>query len=176
MHCVSCYPTPDGSQNLRVISTLSRMFDVPVGLSDHAADISGVAVAVTLGASMYERHFMLPGTEGVDAAVSSTPEQLAQVVAIARQTHRALGHGRRECLPAEAGNMAASRRSLHARRTLNPGDIVTPQDIVTLRPSAGLAPGLFDDLVGAVVNRVIDAGTPFLGSDLPEARSHRDVA
>lgn len=176
LHCVSCYPIPEGSQNLRVIQTLARMFDVPVGLSDHGADASAVPVAVTLGASLYERHFMLPGTDGVDAAVSSTPEQLAEAVRMARQTQRALGHGRRECLPAEAGNMAASRRALHAARTLNPGDIVTPRDVVALRPSEGLAPGLFDDLVGSAMTRVVESGSPFLGGDLPDARSHRDVA
>ncbi|MEQ1871205.1 MAG: N-acetylneuraminate synthase family protein, partial [Vicinamibacterales bacterium] len=36
LHCVSSYPVPAGSENLRVIQTLAQRFDLPVGLSDHA--------------------------------------------------------------------------------------------------------------------------------------------
>src|SRR5207249_8656646 len=108
LHCVSCYPVPNTSQNLRAIQTLSRVFGTPVGLSDHARDTSAVPMAVTLGASIYERHLILPGDDGVDRAVSSTPDQIAEVVTVARRTQAALGHGRRECLPSEAMNLTAS--------------------------------------------------------------------
>src|SRR5262245_6095591 len=118
LHCVSCYPVPAGSQNLRAIQTLGRMFGTPVGLSDHAADTSAVPIAMALGACIYERHLMLQGDDGVDAAVSSTPEELAAAISTAHQVQAALGHGRRECLPVEAGNLTASRRSLHASRSL----------------------------------------------------------
>ena len=175
LHCVSSYPTPEHSQNLKTIQTLARMFDVPVGLSDHGAGTSAVAIAVTLGASIYERHFMLPGCDGVDAAVSSTPEQLAEVIRAAERTTNALGHGRRECLPVEAVNLAASRRALHATRTLTPGEVVAPGDVVAVRPSTGLTPSLYEDLIGSLVTRVIQDGTPFLGRDLP-ARGYREVA
>ena len=75
LHCVSAYPVLEGSQNLRAIQTLSRVFGTLVGLSDHARDSFAVPIAVTLGASIYERHLILPGDDGVDRAVSSTPEQ-----------------------------------------------------------------------------------------------------
>ena len=74
LHCVSAYPVPEASQNLRAIQTLGRMFSVPVGLSDHAADTTLLPAAIALGACVYERHLMLPGDDGVDAAVSSTPD------------------------------------------------------------------------------------------------------
>ena len=32
LHCVSCYPVPAGSENLRAVQTLARAFGVPVGL------------------------------------------------------------------------------------------------------------------------------------------------
>ena len=89
LHCVSAYPVLEGSQNLRAIQTLSRVFGTVVGLSDHARDGAAVPIAVTLGASIYERHFILPGDDGVDRSVSSTPEQLADIVAAARRTQAA---------------------------------------------------------------------------------------
>lgn len=176
LHCVSSYPVPEDSQNLRAMQTLARVFGTPVGLSDHGRDTSAVPIAVTLGASIYERHFMLPGDNGVDGAVSSSPDQLAGVVAAARRTQAALGHGRRECLPAEAVNLTASRRALHTRRALPPGHVIELDDIVALRPSRGLPPNVQDELIGAVLARSIDAGAPFIGQDLPITRSHRGVA
>ncbi len=176
LHCVSAYPVPEASQNLRAIQTLGRMFNTPVGLSDHAADTLLLPAAIALGASVYERHVMLPGGDGVDAAVSSTPEQLAAIVTLAARTEAALGHGRRECLPAEAVNLTASRRSLHTTRALPAGHTVTANDIAVLRPSRGLSPSLQDDLVGTVLTRAVEAGAPFLGHDLVNSRSQRGVA
>jgi sialic acid synthase SpsE len=176
LHCVSAYPVLEGSQNLRAIQTLARVFGAHVGLSDHFRDGSAVPMAITLGASIYERHFILPGDDGVDRAVSSTPEQLAEIVAVGRRTQAALGHGRRECLPTEAVNLTASRRALHTKRSLEPGDVIVPGDLVALRPSRGLPPNLKDELVGTAVARAIEAGAPLLGQDLPTSRSHRGVA
>jgi sialic acid synthase SpsE len=176
LHCVSSYPVPSGSENLRVIQTLSHLFDLPVGLSDHARDTASVPVAVALGACVYERHLMLPGDQSVDAAVSSSPEQLRELVSVACRTQQALGHGRRECLPAEAMNLTASRRALHTTRALVPGQRIERDDIAVLRPSRGLSPALADELIGTVVTRAIDAGAPFLGHDLPSVREQRGVA
>jgi sialic acid synthase SpsE len=162
LHCVSSYPVLEASQNLRAIQTLSRVFGTIVGLSDHARDAAAVPIAVTLGASIYERHFVLPGVDGVDRTVSST--------------QAALGHGRRECLPTEAVNLTASRRALHATRTLAAGDVINANDVVALRPSRGLPPNLKTELVGTTVTRAIEAGASFLGHDLPSTRSHRGVA
>jgi N,N'-diacetyllegionaminate synthase len=176
LHCVSAYPVLEGSQNLRAIQTLSRVFGTLVGLSDHGRDSFAVPIAVTLGASIYERHLILPGEDGVDRAVSSTPQQLAEIVGAARRTQAALGHGRRECLATEAINLTASRRALHTKRRLVAGDVIAAEDIVALRPSRGLPPNLKSELVGTTVARAIEAGAPFLGPDLPRTRSHRGVA
>jgi sialic acid synthase SpsE len=176
LHCVSAYPVPEGSENLRAMQTLAQMFDAPVGLSDHAINTAAIPVVMALGGTFYERHLMLPGDTGVDAAVSSSPEQLADAIDCAHRTQLALGHGRRECLPAEAMNLTASRRALHTTRTLAPGEVIAGTDVVALRPSRGLAPALQDELVGTIVTRVIDAGAPFVGYDLPSIRSQRGVA
>jgi sialic acid synthase SpsE len=173
---VSSYPVPEDAQNLRVIQTLARVFGTPVGLSDHARTASAVPLAVALGASIYERHFLLPGDDGVDAAVSSGPEEFAEIVEVARRTQAALGHGRRECLPQEAANLTASRRALHAVRALATGSRVQANDVIALRPSRGLPPGLEQDLVGSVLTRPIEAGAPFLGRDLAVPWSHRGIA
>jgi sialic acid synthase SpsE len=176
LHCVSAYPVPPGSENLRAIETLRQSLRVPVGLSDHGADASAVPLAVALGASLYERHLMLPGDDGVDAAVSSAPTELAEIVRTAARVQAALGHGRKECLPAEAVNLVASRRSLHTTRRMRAGSLVDRTDITALRPATGLSPDSLGDLIGCTLDRDVEAGEPFLPSDLRVQGGVRDVA
>ena len=133
-------------------------------------------IAIALGAAVYERHLMMPGDDGVDAAVSSSPEELAAVVATARRTQAALGHGRRVCLPAEAPNVVASRRALHAKRALPSGHRVAGDDVEALRPWNGLSPTLAKTLVGAALARPVAAGTAFVQADLIQTESPREVA
>lgn len=176
LHCVSAYPVPSGGENLQAISTLWHAFGTVTGLSDHGRDTSSVPAAIALGASMYERHLILPGDDGVDRAVSSLPSELANVVTTAALTNAALGHGRKECLPDEAPNLTASRRSWHAARALEPGDVVRAADLVALRPGDGLPLSEEQRLIGVRLTRRIVAGGPFAYSDLADESWCRDVA
>ena len=180
LHCVSAYPVPRGGENLRAIATLADAFHVPVGLSDHGDDAFAAPVAVALGASLYERHFVLEAADGsVDAAVSSTPEALSALVAAAARAAGALGTGEKACTPDEAVNVTASRRALCAARALPAGATVHPDDVVALRPAAGLAPGRIGELIGVTIGRAVAAGAPFLEGDVAsarESRSEREVA
>ncbi len=167
LHCVSAYPVPHGSENLRAITTLAEVFDIPVGLSDHADDTFAVPMAVALGASLYERHIVLDRDDGsIDAPVSSDPAQFAALVAAGLRAHEALGAGRKECLPAEHPNKAASRRGLYAARPIKAGQVVEERDILALRPGTGLSAERLTDLVGRRSPRDVEDGTPFLESDL----------
>ncbi|HEY3381269.1 MAG TPA: N-acetylneuraminate synthase family protein [Vicinamibacterales bacterium] len=176
LHCVSAYPVPAGSENLRAIAELARVFAVPVGLSDHTTEPLAAALAVALGASIYERHFVLDEANcGADAAVSSTPTELCRIIVEAERARRALGHGRKICLPAEAVNVEASRRSLYALRDLEVGDVVGPEDFTALRPASGLAADRWRELVGVRLVRRVGSGGPFLDTDIEAQREKGHV-
>lgn len=161
LHCVSAYPVPRGSENLRAIPVLAAECGVAVGLSDHSADTFSFPLAVALGASIYERHVMLDDeTESVDAAVSSTPSQLAEAIDQGRRAWSALGTGHKACLEAEAANLAASRRSLCAARDLPAGTILTPEDLIALRPALGYPPASLGVLCGSRLARAVSRGEP----------------
>jgi sialic acid synthase SpsE len=167
LHAVSAYPTPAGSENLRAITTLQETFGVPVGLSDHSPDGAPMPVAVTLGASVYERHLMLhAGDPAIDAPVSSTPSGLRALIETAAWTRAALGTGDKVCQRAERPNRLPSRRALYATRALPAGHVVGPDDVVALRPGIGLAADREDDLIGRRLPRAVAAGSPFLEGDL----------
>lgn len=172
LHCVSAYPVPASSQNLRAISTLATVLELPVGLSDHGADTSAAVPAVALGSCIYERHLVLnDDADAVDRAVSSTPGELQTAIAAMEHTRIALGDGRKVCQPAERVNVRASRRGLYASRPLRAGHRVNHDDLVALRPATDLAPGAATMLVGSVLGRNVDAGTPIHTSDLAGERA-----
>jgi sialic acid synthase SpsE len=184
LHCVSSYPVPDGSENLGAIATLAAEFGVPVGLSDHGTSTLDIALAVALGASLYEKHIVAgPESTAIDAAVSATPSELRALIATAQRARVALGDGRRTCGAAELANRVPSRRGLYAARTMRPGEVVSESDVIALRPAAGLGAQFRRSLLGLRLGRSIAAGDPFLeadldlaGRDLRVGRGGRDAA
>lgn len=168
LHCVSAYPVPPGSENLGAIRTLAAEFDVPVGLSDHGRDDLAVPIAVALGATVYERHFVLKGDRtAIDAPVSSNADELRTVITTAERARRILGHGRRECLPAEKVNRRSSRRGIYAARPIAAGSVLTEADLVCLRPEHDIAARAWSQVVGTRVRQPIPAGAP-LAPDILE--------
>jgi sialic acid synthase SpsE len=166
LHCVSAYPTPAASENLRAIATLGAALDVPVGLSDHGSGGAlSAAAAVALGACIYERHLKIDD-HAIDAAVSSTADEFRTIVAAMERTRIALGDGRKRCLPAERPNQVPSRRGLYARRALRAGQRITADDVIALRPANVLSPADLPRLLDATLSHDLPAGAPFRVADL----------
>jgi sialic acid synthase SpsE len=167
LHCVSAYPVPAGEENLAAIATLAQTFSVPVGLSDHSTEPLSAAIAVCVGASLYERHVVLgPDDDAVDRDVSATPDELRHVVATAERVRRALGDGVKRCRDAERGNRRASRRGAYAARDLDPGRLVDEADVAMLRPLHAIEACEWRTLVGRRVVRHIPCGQAIEPGDL----------
>jgi sialic acid synthase SpsE len=171
LHCVSSYPTPPQCENLRAIRTMSQTFRVPVGLSDHGGGLPSATAAVALGASLYERHIMLPDDDAIDEAVSSTPSELLEIVRAMEHVRQALGSGIKEIQRSEAPNVVPSRRGLYASRALRAGDRITHTDVAVLRPANALAPRDIEALVGMTLMRDIAAGEAFEANDVKQGRA-----
>lgn len=59
LKCTSSYPAPVEEANLCMIKDLSELFHVKSGLSDHTIGSISPIVAVTMGATMIEKHFIV---------------------------------------------------------------------------------------------------------------------
>jgi sialic acid synthase SpsE len=174
LHCVSSYPTLSDDENLSAIRTLSETLGVPVGLSDHGTTPEASAIAVALGGCLYERHLVGgPGSDAIDRAVSSTPEELADALARAERTRRALGTGRKVCQPAEAANRHGSRRGIYAARAIRRGQIIREDDLAALRPADGIPAEAVDAVVGFVAARDIAEEASIGWGDLGPAEEWR---
>lgn len=82
LHGTAAYPAPLEAANLRRISALRANFPLyDVGLSDHTLGGEAALLAVALGATHIEKHFVLRElTESPDYHVSAYPEEFAGMV------------------------------------------------------------------------------------------------
>ena len=81
LHCNTEYPTPMKDVNLRAMETITQVFGVRVGYSDHTLGIEIPIAAIAMGASVIEKHFTLDKTmEGPDHRASLEPDELKAMV------------------------------------------------------------------------------------------------
>ena len=100
--------------------------------------------------------------QGPDHQASLEPQELASLVRGIRIVESALGHGRKEPSPSEAGMAAVARKSLVAARDIPQGSRLTKEHVAIKRPGTGLPPAMLDDVVGRVAAADIPADTVLL--------------
>ncbi|MGD9838225.1 MAG: N-acetylneuraminate synthase [Afipia sp.] len=154
LHCNTDYPTPWHDVNLRVMDTLRRAFEVPVGYSDHTPGIEIACAAVALGATVIEKHFTLDrNLPGPDHMASLEPDELASLVRSIRHIELAMGDARKVPTASELPNRAVARRSLVAARPIKAGELFAANNLIAKRAGGGLSPMLWDQVIGRVAPR-----------------------
>lgn len=160
LHCVSAYPAPIESVNLRAMDTLFAAFRLPVGFSDHTMGIEIPIAAAALGAVIIEKHLTLDrALPGPDHAASLTPDEFARMVDGIRNVEAALGDGRKAPRPVEHDVAAAVRKSLVAATAISAGEVITESTLAIRRPGGGLAPSAYDLVLGRKARTSLPAGT-----------------
>jgi N-acetylneuraminate synthase len=141
LHCVTQYPAPCTSVNLRAMDTMAAAFGLPVGYSDHTAGIEVSIAAVARGARVIEKHFTLDRTlPGPDHAASLEPSELVQLVTLVRNVEQALGSSIKSPAPSETANRSIARRSLVAARAIQRGETFSTDMLAAKRPGLGISP------------------------------------
>ena len=80
LKCTSAYPADLKESNLATIPFLRKKFNCEVGFSDHTLGIGASVAAVSLGATIIERHFTLDKKMyGPDQSGSMEPSELKEI-------------------------------------------------------------------------------------------------
>ncbi len=160
LHCVSGYPAPAEDSNLRTIPDLRSNFSVQCGLSDHTLGTAVATAAISLGATVIEKHFTLSRDDGgPDGAFSLEPAEFKTLVADARTAWAALGRINYERAPSERQN-AQFRRSLYVVKDIAEGETWTREHVRSIRPGHGLAPKHLNQVLGQKAAQNVSCGTP----------------
>lgn len=193
LHCVTSYPAPEADYNLKVLSSLSTLFGIPVGVSDHSLDPLLVPVlSLAAGGCVIEKHICLSRSDsGLDDPVALPPDLFTAMVKEVRVCET-LGHGeiinRMEALygrdtvqevmgsgvkklaPSERANYGRTNRSIHFMRSMTKGERIGRDDIALLRTekvlTVGLDPEFESDVLGAILSRDVESGSGVSWNDL----------
>lgn len=149
LHCTTEYPTPFEDVNLLAMKTIYEEFKVPFGYSDHTSGIEIPIAAITMGATVIEKHFTLDrNMEGPDHKASLEPEELKRMIKAIRNVEKALGTGEKKPMFSEIKNMAIARKSIIAKRAIKKGEILNEENLIIKRPGNGVNPMKWFEVLG----------------------------
>lgn len=149
LHCISIYPPDYKDIHLNNISTLQRVFGLPVGFSDHTIGTSIPLASVALGACLIEKHFTIDkDLPGWDHEISANPEEMKVICTESKNIAMSLGSHKRIVSEAEENKKLKFRRSLVVNRDLKKGDILKREDLTAKRPGTHIPPNEIDFVIG----------------------------
>lgn len=160
LKCTSAYPAAPKDANLLTIPDIMKRFDVKSGLSDHTMGIEAPMIAVALGATVIEKHFILnKEVGGADAHFSLDETEFKQMVDSVRLTEKILGKVDYEMTKKKKKSREFSR-SLFVSKDVKKGDVISEENIRSVRPGFGLHPKYYNIILGKFFLKNIEKGTP----------------
>lgn len=170
--CTSLYPCPDEHLNLASIKYLQNTYNVPVGFSDHSADIDTASYAVAAGACFIEKHFTLDKTrESYDHRLSLEPDEFSKMILLIRRAENMMGQAQKSIPDALKPNTKKFLRCLIAKKNINNGEIFNENNVALKRPlpdKRGLDPKFYDEIMGKKATRNISIDSPIYLKDIEE--------
>jgi N-acetylneuraminate synthase len=168
LHCTNIYPTPPEVVRLGAIKVLQKEFpDAVVGLSDHTTSNYVSFGAVSLGASILERHFTdTMDRAGPDICCSMDPTALHQLIEGSKIIHLARGNAK-NFVEQEISTMAFAFASVVAIKDIDKGEMLSSENIWVKRPGSGeFNASDYESLLGRVACKNIKSGTQLKKSDI----------
>jgi len=151
LHCSSTYPTKPENCNLNNIALIKQRYDCIVGYSDHSIGITAPIIAVSMGASIIEKHFTLDrNQQGADHFVGVDEKMLREMVLRIRESELMLGSKNRNLCFDEQKMKIFKRRKIVTNKEIRRGDTLKKDDLSLLQTKSyeGIESTFFDDIVG----------------------------
>lgn len=154
LHCTTNYPCPYENVNLRAMLTLKDAFHLPVGYSDHTMGKDVAISAVTLGASIIEKHFTLDcHMEGPDHAASTEPAEFAELVKSIRRVESFIGDGIKRATVAEKEISKVVTKRIVASKVIECGEVFSENNLCVKRNDVGMNASQWDFVMNRVANK-----------------------
>ncbi len=136
LHCTNIYPTPTDRIRLNALKQLGKEFPKTViGLSDHSLNNFSSFAAMTMGASIIERHFTdSKEREGTDIPWSMTSDEAKELVEFAKCINK-MKIGKKERLEEEKNVAEMTFNTVVTKRPVRKGSTLTKDDLTTKGPN-----------------------------------------
>lgn len=162
LHCNSIYPTPPEQVNIQMISTYESMFNNPVGFSDHTIGTHIACLAVSMGASVIEKHFTLD--KNMDTPDSNDfacdPTELESLVRQIRDVEDAMKgfEDRIDLMSEEESFKNKIKYCIIANDEIATGSVIRETDLKYLRSDVGINCKNVKQVIGKKAVRTIKSG------------------
>lgn len=177
MHCVSLYPSSFEEANLKSITTMKKAWGVPVGLSDHSSGSLLPVAAVSLGASIIEKHITFSRElGGPDHSYAMEVGEFKEMVDNIRTIEAALGAGIKKPTEKEIGERVGARRSIYLRKDVAKGTVLTNDHFKVVRHGHGMEPRELTGVIGMQAACDLKQNMPLLSDDICEPDEVASVA
>jgi N,N'-diacetyllegionaminate synthase len=161
LQCTSAYPTPPERVGLNLLDELRERYGKPVGLSDHTLGANAAFAAVSLGATVVEKHFTLSRElYGPDAALALEPYELEELVDGIREIETMLAS------PVDKDDVEpfdelkqVFEKSVVSTREIPAGAEISREMVSAKKPGTGIPARLLPEVVGRKARVVIPADT-----------------
>jgi len=163
LKCTSNYPATVEDANLITIPDLKKRFGTKVGVSDHTMGHMVPVVAVSLGARVVEKHFILDRSMGgPDSSFSMEPDEFKQMVDEVRIAEKSLG----SITYSVSDKDKLRRRSLFVTEDIREGEQLTEKNVRSVRPGHGADPKHLKRVIGSRAEKDLQKGEPLVLNDL----------
>lgn len=161
LQCTTAYPTKPEQWGLSVIEQMKARYHIPVGFSDHSAEIYACLAATALGAEILEFHAVFHHQLfGPDAKASLNLSQIEALVNGVRKIDAALNapHLKNEASSFNELKMMFGK-SLAINKSVKAGHILTIEDLESKKPGdQGIAAKNYQDVIGKKINKDMLSG------------------
>ncbi len=159
LKCVSNYPAKPDQMNLGIISIMKKEFQCPIGFSDHTIEPVTAVAAVCKGAVVLERHFVSSRKlDTPDSFFSTEPKEMKRLIDDIRIVEQTMGTD--NSLTPKDEKSKIFRRSLFVVKDIKKGEMFSEENIRSIRPSNGLAPKHWKEIIGQKSTADIKRGSP----------------
>lgn len=186
LHCITSYPAPEAEYNVSLIENLTKIFGIPVGLSDHSLHPFFIpALSLAFSSCIIEKHICQCRNEkGLDDKIALEPNDFKLMCKTIREVEgknrqeiidyllkqdikeksifNAIGNGVKFLAPSEFQNYERTNRSIHYVHDMKAGTSIRKEDICIVRTekilSVGLFPNMYDVILHSVLQRDVKAG------------------
>jgi len=169
LQCSTAYPCPPELWGLNVMDEISRVFDCPVGFSDHSGDIFAGLAAAALGARILELHVTLSRQAfGPDVVASVTPDELVRLVSGIRQINmsQAVAVSKQDIADQTGALKQVFGRSYALVEDLPGGTRLESRHLTLKKPAGGFGPDRAGELIGKVLAHDKPANRLLVAEDL----------
>ena len=149
LHCSTEYPASINNLNLFSIKYMKDFLKMNIGYSDHSEGYEASLIAISLGATILEKHFTLnKNLKGPDHKASLSPKELTKYVQKIRLFEKSLGNYHKKPYKQEIIISKIVRKKILAKENIFKNQKFTTMNLTTKRSNKGLDASLWDQLIG----------------------------